>query len=217
MIMQKQTSSAARISRMEVDLVSRLLYPHQHLFAVLALCQLPDHTLHLSCRNIIAVTGRNREDFVFWFLQLTPQSINWFSDALDMVMRNTFMETNVVNRSSRSCLLRCVYQRLCQKPWHVRFLNMNADVGSDSGCLDIAPYETICASCPKKRDIAVVAGPLTQLSIKRIGFMTSITYISYSGFMMHTLPSVHFFTVSRSDLSSSSSYVTTCVAPRLLS
>ena len=70
---------------------------------------------------------------------------------------------------SRSCLLCSLFQRLCQNPWHLRFLNMNADVGRESGCFDMAPYETKCASCPRKRDIAVVTGPLTQFSIRRIG------------------------------------------------
>ena len=46
---------------------------------------------------------------------------------------------------------------------------MNNPVGVDSGCLDIAPYETRCASCPRRVSIEVVVGPETQLSASRMG------------------------------------------------
>ena len=72
-------------------------------------------------------------------------------------------------RSSRSCRLCWVYHRLCQYPCAWRFLKMKAEVGSDSGCFDMAPYDTRCAFSPRKRVMADVAGPPTQLSISRIG------------------------------------------------
>lgn len=36
---------------------------------------------------------------------------------------------------------------------------MNSDVGNDSGCFDIAPYETRCASFPIRRAMSEVSLP----------------------------------------------------------
>lgn len=72
-------------------------------------------------------------------------------------------------RSSRSCRLCSLYHRLCQYPCALRFLKMNAEVGNESGCFDMAPYETRWAPSPRKRVIADVAGPPTQLSINLMG------------------------------------------------
>jgi len=41
---------------------------------------------------------------------------------------------------------------------------MNKEIGSDSGCFAMAPYETRCESLPKKRAMSVVSFPPTQLS-----------------------------------------------------